>query len=339
MPGLDENRIGWTMDFDEYQRRAAVTNQMPSSGPQNAVAPMLGLASETGAILNVYKKFLRDKIDLAANADYLEEELGDLLWYAAAVATAFDLSLSEIAAKNLERTHDYFLPSDHLRDEIRALPPLDQAFPAEERLPRRMEFVFTETIGSDGHPIARVCIVLAEPYAFAGGLQMRDGKKVGFQLGDALGAELTDNSRRADAYRFHDAIHIGFAAVLGWSPVLRRLLRLKRRSNKTIDDSEDGARAIFAEEGLATMLSQLAVRRLFFQTELSVDMETIDVAKVVVANLESSSTPAWLWRRAINQAFLAFHQLEHHHGGRLIADLDERSLTFHAPEEGETGSG
>lgn len=33
-------------------------------GPQAAIAPVLGLASETGAILNVYKKYLRGGIDL-----------------------------------------------------------------------------------------------------------------------------------------------------------------------------------------------------------------------------------------------------------------------------------
>ncbi len=37
------------------------------------------VASETGSILNVYKKYLRDGIGLAANRGFLREELGDLL--------------------------------------------------------------------------------------------------------------------------------------------------------------------------------------------------------------------------------------------------------------------
>lgn len=65
---------------------------------------MLGLASETGAILNVYKKYLRDDIGLIANREFLREELGDLLWYLAAVATACDLDLEEIAVANLAAT-------------------------------------------------------------------------------------------------------------------------------------------------------------------------------------------------------------------------------------------
>jgi NTP pyrophosphatase (non-canonical NTP hydrolase) len=53
----------------------------------------LGLASETGSILNVYKKYLCDGIDLSANVDFLREEFGDLLWYAAAIATTCGLDL------------------------------------------------------------------------------------------------------------------------------------------------------------------------------------------------------------------------------------------------------
>jgi NTP pyrophosphatase (non-canonical NTP hydrolase) len=92
------------MDLRDFQRAAAETSQLRPGGPQAAIAPMLGLASETGSILNVYKKYLRDGIDLAANREFLREELGDLLWYLAAVATACGLDLEDIAAANLRRT-------------------------------------------------------------------------------------------------------------------------------------------------------------------------------------------------------------------------------------------
>jgi MazG C-terminal domain len=139
---------------------------------------------------------------------------------------------------------------------------------------------------------------------------------------------LTDNSRRVDAYRFHDAIHMGFLAVLNWSPTLRALLRLKRKSNPETDECEDGARAIFAEEGLAAVLSRLAKRRTGFLIEASVDGEVIDVAKAAAVDLEVEPLPAWLWRRAICQGFQAMHQLSDNGGGYLIADLDQRILTY-----------
>ena len=96
------------MEFSVYQRAARETSRLRLGGPQGAIAPMLGLASETGSILNVYKKYLRDGIDLAANREFLREELGDLLWYAAAVATACGLDLEDIAEANLRRTCDRY---------------------------------------------------------------------------------------------------------------------------------------------------------------------------------------------------------------------------------------
>ena len=58
-------------------------------------------------------------------------------------------------------------------------------------------------------------LVGAEPDAFPDGPVSIDGKLHGFRVGATLGDPLTDNSRQMDAYRFHDAIHLGFMAVLG----------------------------------------------------------------------------------------------------------------------------
>ena len=46
----------------------ASTSQLRLGGPQDVIAPMLGLACETGSILNVDKKYLRDGIDLDAGS-------------------------------------------------------------------------------------------------------------------------------------------------------------------------------------------------------------------------------------------------------------------------------
>jgi hypothetical protein len=154
------------------------------------------------------------------------------------------------------------------------------------------------------------------------------GRTVGFRVGAALGDPLTDNSRRADTYRFHDAIHMGFLAVLNWSPTLRALLRLKRKSNPEVDECEDGARAIFAEEGLAAVLSRLAKRRTGFLSETSIDSEVIDVARAAAIELEVEPLPMWLWRSAICQGFRSMHQLGQNGGGYLLADLDARTLSY-----------
>jgi len=316
------------MEFSTYQRAARQTSQLRLGGPQGAIAPMLGLASETGSILNVYKKYLRDGIDLAANREFLREELGDLLWYVAAVATAFGLDLEEIATANLQRTRDRY-PTEHPPRQRDELPVFDTGYPPHERFPRRLVVAFAEHTLPSGRAAATLTLVSAEPNIFLNSRNATaSGKKIGFQVGAELGDPLTDNSRRVDAYRFHDAIHLGFLAVLNWSPTLRSLLRLKRKSNPETDECEDGARAIFAEEGLAVVLSRLAKRRTGFLSETSIDGEVIEVAKATAVDLEVEPLPTWLWRSAICQGFWAMHQLAENSGGYLIADLDARTLTY-----------
>lgn len=316
------------MDFAAFQRAARETSQLRLGGPQGAIAPMLGLASETGSILNVYKKYLRDGIDVAANREFLREELGDLLWYVAAVATVCDLDLEEIAEANLSRTRDRY-QSQPAEPRSDALPVFDSAFPSHERFPRQLTVAFAEKRLPSGRATAVLTLVGAEPNQFPNGpLTSPTGKKIGYEVGTELGDPLTDNSRRIDSYRFHDAIHMAFMAVLNWSPTVRALLRLKRKSNPETDECEDGARAIFAEEGLAAVLSRLAIRRTGFLIEASVDGEVIDVAKAAAVDLEVDSLPGWLWRRAICQGFGAMHQLGDNGGGYLLADLDARTLRY-----------
>jgi hypothetical protein len=71
-------------------------------------------ASETGSVLNVYKNYLRDGIDLAANREFLRGELGDLLWYTAAVATSCGLDLEDVAQANLARANRLVRLNRHL---------------------------------------------------------------------------------------------------------------------------------------------------------------------------------------------------------------------------------
>src|ERR1700722_19406043 len=106
--GLKESRSqatsGAAKGFAEYQSRASKTIHGQFTGQKGPTASMLGLASETGSILDSYKRYLRDSIDLSANREFLREELGDLLWYIAAVATACGLDMGSVAAANLRRT-------------------------------------------------------------------------------------------------------------------------------------------------------------------------------------------------------------------------------------------
>ena len=92
------------MNFNEYQKTSRETAIYPDAG-KNWIYPTLGLAGEAGEIANKMKKVMRDKegkIDEDTKKD-MEQELGDILWYVAQVATELDLSLGNIAEKNIEK--------------------------------------------------------------------------------------------------------------------------------------------------------------------------------------------------------------------------------------------
>ena len=94
-----------TMTLDEYQIAAQKTDEKTD----NLIIPLLGLASETGTILAEYKKLLRDGEAHERFGDLVAEDLGDILWYVANVATKCRIELSAIAESNLEKTQNRFV--------------------------------------------------------------------------------------------------------------------------------------------------------------------------------------------------------------------------------------
>ncbi|WP_405816756.1 hypothetical protein [Streptomyces sp. NBC_00040] len=319
------------MKFSTFQESVRSASRFKGRGAHQAITPMLGLAGETGSILNVYKKYLRDRIDLEAHRDLIGEELGDALWYVAAIANILGLDLEEIAKANLGRAEDLYGGGIESAS-LSSLPVFDAGYPESERFPRSLTVEFSQEVNERGLPTVSMTLIEAIPDAFPNGSNVTqvDGKKIelGYQVGSQLGDPLDDNTDVADAYRFHDAIHFGFLSVLNWSPNSRSLLKIKRRSNADVDRTQDGARAIFAEEGLATILSRLARRRMGLTKEVNIDGEIIEIARASVADLEVSDLPGWAWRRAISQGFQAMHHLAENQGGYLVADLDARTLGY-----------
>lgn len=85
--------------FKQYQARARETAIYPSEYAM--VYPLLGLVGEVGEFCNKYKKVIRDGKPFSK--DDAQSELGDILWYVAAVASDFGLSLDEVAYENLAK--------------------------------------------------------------------------------------------------------------------------------------------------------------------------------------------------------------------------------------------
>ena len=212
------------------------------------------------------------------------------------------VTLEAAAIKNLNKIFDRW-PRERIYPT-----PLDESAETEEQLPRDLYVDVFERK------------VRGQTYVFQ--------RCNGLNIGDRL----TDNAMTADDYRFHDVFHYAYVAVLTWSPVVRSLFRLKRKSDPKIDEAQDGARATLIEEGEATWIFGQAVALNFF-ADVKVGELPFDMLKHVrqfVAGYEAEHIPLWLWEEAILQGYAAFRFLREHRRGRLHIDTNNRRLTIEA---------
>jgi NTP pyrophosphatase (non-canonical NTP hydrolase) len=293
------------MDIDRYQKEALRTDRVParegSDDVLSLIVPMLGLAGETGQLLSEYKKHLRDGEAHRLFKERVSEELGDLLWYIANVASKFDLPLSDVASANLAKVKERW-------SVVRAEPlGFDAELPEGERLPRQFE---VELIDVEGEARQRVRILIN---------------------GEPFGAELTDNAYDPDGYRFHDVFHFAYAAVLGWSPVTRALLRRKRKSRPLLDEVEDGGRAAVIEEGVAALAFDYARRHRMLEGVATLDFQLLRTIKDMTSHLEVRLCTTGEWEQAILQGFGVWRAVLTARGGRLAVDLDARRIAFFGP--------
>ncbi len=92
------------MTFEEYQRESQKTAKYPVVGLP-FVYPALGLAGETGEVLEKVKKIFRDNNSTITEEQKTEiaKEMGDVLWYLAQLATTLGVSLEDVARMNMEK--------------------------------------------------------------------------------------------------------------------------------------------------------------------------------------------------------------------------------------------
>ena len=95
------------MNFAEYQKEALKTAVYPNRR-NNIIYPVLGLNGEAGEIAEKVKKVLRDKngiIDDETGAA-IKKELGDVLWYVAALCDELGLDMDDVAVSNIRKLKD-----------------------------------------------------------------------------------------------------------------------------------------------------------------------------------------------------------------------------------------
>lgn len=94
------------MSIDDFQEEALKSIAITQKGPAALAHRTLGLSGEAGIIANQLKKVIRDKGSVPDQEDIkaVKKRLGDVLYYAAALADYCDLKLSEIAQQNIEQS-------------------------------------------------------------------------------------------------------------------------------------------------------------------------------------------------------------------------------------------
>lgn len=290
------------MNFNDYQRDAQKTDRVPgrknSLPGDDVIVPLLGLAGETGELLSEYKKHLRDGKSHLLFKDRIAEELGDLLWYLANVAEKFDLKLSDIAKINLEKTQSRW------GNQSSSFLNFDNGFDFNESFPRQFEVELQE-------------------------VTVKGEKKIRFLVdGEKMGDELTDNADDPDGYRFHDVFHLGYVAVLGWSPVIRKLLRKKRRSIPNIDEVQDGGRAQVIDEAVSALVFDYAKEHNWLNDVTDLDYQLLRTIKGITSLLEVKGRKMGEWQQAILLGFDVWRQVLRDNGGRVLVDLDKKQLAY-----------
>ena len=90
-----------TVDFKSYQDMASETAVYKTE--HAVIYPALGLAAEAGEVANKVKKILRDG---NFNREAIADEVGDCLWYIAALCRDLNVDMKELAKNNLRKLHD-----------------------------------------------------------------------------------------------------------------------------------------------------------------------------------------------------------------------------------------
>ncbi|RYG38388.1 MAG: hypothetical protein EON93_02150 [Burkholderiales bacterium] len=291
--------VAGDLSFDQFD--ALMTLQRAKWPEERKPEILRALAAQAGQLM-------AHDDTMQAGSEQLEgqvlERLSDVLAKMVILAALFKQRITTVAEGNIAKIKSRW-PGDN--PQYVAL--FDEKYSELEQFPREFEMHFIERRPEKGRPYV---------------IQRLSNVNVGDRL--------TDNRTEEDGYRFHDVFHLAYLTHLGWSPVIRALLKLKRKSDPDVDENQDGARAIIIEEGIATWIFNHAHRREYFA---SVEIGRLDynmLKQVVdmVDGYEVQVCPLWQWERAILDGFRIFRALRDSESGCGIVsvNLDTRTIEF-----------
>lgn len=291
------------LTFEDYQSLAIMTAR---TRDRTLVEVCLAVLWQLSAELFRRKlPAIELRLNQAVRDRPINDVLGEIAWHISALASLYGLTLSQVARRNMEKVA-YRLDRTHptrLHDEDHP-----------ERFPRQMEISF---------------------------VTISKGRSRMYYKGRQLGDELTDNAYDDDGYRFHDIMHLANIAKLGWSPVVRSLLGLKRKSKRAMDEVEDGARAKIVEEAVIKAIHSEGARlanlrgpqpddrpvRLFLSPR-DITFRFLNFIHNFVKGLEVEKNRYWEWEQAIMEGHDIFYRLRCEGQGTVTLDLDARTIVF-----------
>lgn len=278
--------------FSDVEKQFARKNRPPID---RLIAQLIALSGDVGKFADWHAHNRR-----ATTPEIVEGHLTPIMRGLMRASSAAGITLQDAAAKNLHKIHDRW------PRKKKAYPDLYDAEHKDltERLPRSLNIKIEQ--------------------------RQKRGKSYVFQTCNDLniGDPLTDNISDPDFYRFHDVFHYAYAAKLGWSPVMRALFKLKRKSDPDLDENQDGARAILIEEGLSTMIFNYAKTLKFFEGIKPGDLsfELLKTVRDFVQGYEVETAPLWLWEEAILDGYECFRFLKDSKAGVVEIDLGKRTI-------------
>ena len=356
--------MGW---LKTYSKAAASTDKFEGRKDHDLLLAV-GMLGEAGSIVSEIKKMCREGLAYPGYSRRLTEELGDFLWYFTRLAYLYDakklndgtatkksghmvaqtvgssldfgaavgqvvglvkkgksrelkgalelvwiklvavakgagISLKDAGKQNLAKTQSRW-PRKRVFDEL-----FDKDYPVEEQLPRKLNIQFYECKRG-----SRVEVLL------------RSNR---INIGDRI----TDNIQDPDGYRYHDIFHIAYAVFLGWSPIVRSLLRCKRKSDPAVDENQDVARATALEEAVSAIIFSRAKQMRFFERATQVDYDLLKIIQEITKGYEIAQVSLWQWEMAILEGYRIFRQLRRNRGGSVRIDLKKRRIVYRAPKK------
>ncbi|HEY6325386.1 MAG TPA: nucleoside triphosphate pyrophosphohydrolase family protein [Candidatus Cybelea sp.] len=352
----------------DYARRARATDRFRES-PDHVRLLAAGLFGEAGSILAEVKKRRREEDVYPEHLGALDEELGDCLWYFVRLCDEIDgpllrafarervarsrpqalraaLQLGSAVGRIVAAIQTASSPTQALTDAWHALQRVARA--SGMSLRAASDFNLAKTQGrwplersradwprpSNYFALFDSDEMLVEQFPRELDIEFIERSKDHVILrinGINVGSRLTDNITDNDHYRYHDIFHLSYAVFLGWSPVIRALLRCKRKRSRQLDENEDGARAGIIEEAISAIVFARAKKKHYFRDATQLDYDLLKSIAEFVRGYEVDVIPPWQWERAILEGFRIFRLLKANHGGHVTINLNKRTMHYRKP--------